>query len=44
LVGRIEESAFLVDFRTILPGQEEEVARAVSSALEVVSASGGDAG
>lgn len=34
LVGRVEAGAFLVDFRTILPGQEGEVARIVGEALE----------
>jgi L-seryl-tRNA(Ser) seleniumtransferase len=38
LIGRSEEGAFLVDFRTILPGTESEVAAAVSTILEGTSA------
>ena len=33
LVGRIEDAAFCIDFRTILPGQEPEVARIISEAV-----------
>jgi L-seryl-tRNA(Ser) seleniumtransferase len=34
LIGRIEDDAFCVDFRTIRPGEERDVARVVSDALE----------
>lgn len=34
LVGRIVEGEFYVDFRTILPGEEPAVARALGAALE----------
>lgn len=33
LVGRIEEGAYRLDFRTLLPGQEEQAARALGAAL-----------
>lgn len=33
LIGRIEDGGFLIDFRTVLPGEEELVARAVTAAL-----------
>jgi L-seryl-tRNA(Ser) seleniumtransferase len=33
LVGRIEDDAFCIDFRTIRPGEEREVALIVSAAL-----------
>ncbi len=35
LIGRIEDDLFCVDFRTIRPGEEKEVARVVSEAWEV---------
>ena len=34
LIGRIEDDLFCVDFRTILPGEEKDVARVVSEAWE----------
>ncbi|MFQ5679121.1 MAG: L-seryl-tRNA(Sec) selenium transferase [Gemmatimonadota bacterium] len=33
LLGRVEHGAFLVDFRTLLPGQEPEAARVLREAL-----------
>lgn len=34
LVGRVEEGELRIDFRTILPGEEREAARAVGEALQ----------
>lgn len=36
LIGRIEDDLFCVDFRTIRPGEERDVARVVSEAWEAV--------
>lgn len=43
LVGRIREGAYVVDFRTILPGQEDAVARVVGRALEGLAGPGSGA-
>jgi L-seryl-tRNA(Ser) seleniumtransferase len=34
LIGRIEDDTFCVDFRTILPGEEKDIARVVSEVWE----------
>lgn len=36
LIGRVEDGGFLLDFRTLLPGQEAEVARVLRRALAEV--------
>ncbi len=37
LIGRIRDDAFLLDFRTVLPGEEGAVMEVLASALETVS-------
>jgi L-seryl-tRNA(Ser) seleniumtransferase len=44
LIGRVEDDEFRVDFRTILPGEEADVARVVAEVLERTTGASGPGG